>query len=148
MASEYKPNLGIISLAAASTTLNVDGFAGRTMVFNRAAGATAILPAATGSGYSFDFIVGTTLSGANYVVRVASSADIFVGYAVFSQDAGDTVVMFETAADSDTMTFNGTGTGGVRGARVSVVDIAAGVWAIEVISNASGTEASPFTAAV
>ena len=85
MASEYKPNLGIISLAAASTTLNVDGFAGRTMVFNRAAGATANLPAATGSGYSVDFIVGTTLSGANYVVRVASASDIFVGYFSISE---------------------------------------------------------------
>jgi hypothetical protein len=148
MPSQYFENYGVISLTAASTTITDEGFVGSRLVFNRAAGATAILPAATGSGNRYEFIVGTTLSGGNYVVRVANSSDIFVGWALFSADAGDTAVMFETAADSDTITMNGTGTGGVRGARVIVDDIAANLWAVNCISNASGTEATPFSAAV
>jgi hypothetical protein len=148
MASEYKPNLGVISLTAATATVNADGFAGRTIALNRAAGVTVTLPAATGSGYSYDFIVGTTVTSNGYIIRVANSTDIFAGYAILSQDAGDTLVMFETAADSDTITMNGVGTGGLRGARVSIVDIAAGVFAVQVISTATGTEATVFSATV
>lgn len=149
MASEFKPNAGVISLTAATAILNVDGFAGRTIALNRAAGGvTATLPASTGSGFSYEFIVGTTLSSGSYVVRVANSTDIMAGYAVVAQDAGDTLVMFETAADSDTITFNGTTTGGLRGARIRLTDLASGLYAVEVITAATGTEASPFSATV
>lgn len=145
MASEYKPNLGIISITAATATVNADGYAGRTIVLNRAAGITVTLPPATGSGYSYDFIVGTTFTG-NGIIR-AAGADVFAGFAQVAQDAGDTTVMFETAATSDTITMNGTTRGGIRGARVRIVDIAEGVFHAHVITAATGTEATPFSTA-
>ena len=44
--------------------------------------------------------------------------------------------------------WNGTTTGGITGARCKVIDIAANLWHVEVISDASGTEATPFSATV
>lgn len=48
-------------------------------------------------------------------------------------DAGDTIVAFETAAASDTITMNGTTTGGLVGDRILLKDIAAGFWQVQVI---------------
>ena len=58
------------------------------------------------------------------------------------------VVVFETAADSDTITLNGTTTGGLVGADVELIDIAADTWFVNVRTAATGTEATPFSAAV
>ena len=63
-------------------------------------------------------------------------------------DAGDTIVAFETAAASDTITMNGTTTGGLVGDRILLKDIAAGFWQVQVIGAATGTEATPFSATV
>ena len=83
-----------------------------------------------------------------YIIKVANATDVMVGNAILAQDAGDTAVMFEAAASSDTITLNGTTTGGLLGARVSVVDIASGIWFVDVVSAATGTEATPFSATV
>jgi hypothetical protein len=148
MPSEYKPNAGVVSLTDASVTVRADAHAGVPLIFNRAAGTTATLPAATGSGFNYEFIVGTALTSNSNIIRVANSVDIMVGNAILLQDAGDTMVGFETAGTSDTITFNGTTTGGVRGARALVTDIAAGVYWVQVVSAATGTEATPFSATV
>lgn len=148
MPSEYKPNLGVVSVTSATLTARVDAHAGVPVVLNRAAGITVTLPAASGSGASFDFILQTAVTSNSTIIRVANSTDVMVGNAILAQDAGDTVVMFEAGATADTVTFNGTTTGGLAGARVRALDIASGIWAVEVISAATGTEATPFSATV
>jgi hypothetical protein len=71
------------------------------------------------------------------------------GHAWLTQDSADTVVAFETAATSDTITLNGTTKGGAGiGDYVELIDIAANQWAVRVFSKATGTEATPFSAAV
>ena len=143
MPSNYFENYGVISLTSATVSITDEGYLGSRIILNRAAGITVTMPAATGSGNRYEFIVGTALSGANYVIA-ALGTDIMAGHAILSQDSADTVVMFETAADTDKITMSGTATGGVRGARIVLDDIASGVWAVQMISNASGSEATPF----
>jgi len=55
---------------------------------------------------------------------------------------------FYTADSSDTITMDGSTKGGLKGWRVVADDIAAGIWAVTVHSEASDTEATPFSAAV
>ena len=55
---------------------------------------------------------------------------------------------FYTAATSDTITLDGSTKGGLKGWRVTCTDMAADTWAVMVMSEASGTEATPFSAAV
>jgi hypothetical protein len=53
------------------------------------------------------------------------------------------------AATSDTITLNGTTTGGVSiGDWVEIVDVASGVFAATGLTTSSGTEATPFSATV
>lgn len=148
MPSEYKPNFGVQEITAATLAVRTDAYAGVPIILSRAAGVTATLPAATGSGADFTFIVRTTVTSNGYIVRVANSTDVMVGNALLAQDAGDTAVMFEAGATADTVTLNGTTTGGLAGALVRVIDIASGLWWVDVRSAATGTEATPFSATV
>lgn len=145
MASEYKPNLGVVSLTA-STTLNADGYAGRTIVLNAAAGLTVTLPAATGTGYTYDIVVGTTVTSNSYIIRVASASDVMMGTLDVASDIAG--VTCPTTSTSDTITMNGTTTGGVLGSYVRLQDVASGKWAVTGGLVSSSTEATPFSAAV
>jgi hypothetical protein len=136
----------LVNVTAAAVTITSDTHEDLVVMLNRAAGITATLPAATGSGARYQFIVGTTFTGSGIIQVVGN--DIMTGLALVAQDGGDTSVVFETAADSDTITLNGTTTGGLKGADVTLIDIAADTWWVNVRTAATGTEATPFSAAV
>lgn len=119
----------------------------KVITLNRAAGMALTLPAATGSGVQFDIVVGTTFTGA-CTIKVTGN-DVMKGFAILGLDGGDTCSFFATAADTDTITFAADNTtGGIAGARVTLKDIAADTWAVEVFSDAAGSEATPFSATV
>jgi hypothetical protein len=141
MASEYKPNLGVITITAA-TTLDDDAYAGRTVNLNSATGRIVTLPAATGSGAVYTIFVGTTVSSGNHVVAAAGT-DIIQGVLNIATDiAGVTI---PTAADTDTITMNGSTTGGVRGSWMELQDVASGVWSLKGALVSTGAEATPFS---
>lgn len=117
------------------------------IVLNRAAGLAITLPAATGSGVQFDIVVGVTFTGACTIKCVGN--DIMKGFAILGLDGGDTCSFFATASDTDTITFAAdNSTGGIAGARITLKDILADTWAVEVFSDAAGSEATPFSATV
>ncbi|PDT82929.1 hypothetical protein [Sinorhizobium sp. BJ1] len=142
--TSYKP----ISLTAATLTLSRKTHVGATVVVDRAAGSTVTLPAATGTGDKYKLVVKTTITSNSFKVQVADATDVMSGTATFGQDSADTAVLFETAADSDTITMNGSTTGGIAGDIVELEDIATNLWSVKVLGSATGTEATPFSAAV
>ena len=112
------------------------------------AAATFTLPAATGSGAEFQFIV-SVVNTSNYVIKVADATDTIDGSVTLHQDSATTVSTFNTAADSDTITLNGTTQGGVSiGDEITLIDIASNQYMVKGILTASGTEATPFSASV
>ncbi len=131
----------------ASTTL-ADTHVGTTVVVNAAAGLTLTLPAAYGSGKEFEIVIGTTVTSNSVAVKVANASDTMTGVCMNAADGGDTVVAFETAASSDTITMNGSTTGGIKGDRIRLKDVATNLWSVTVIGSATGTEATPFSATV
>lgn len=137
-----------ISLTAATYTLTAEAHSGTTLVATRAAGIVCTLPAALGYGSEYNFFVSTTITSNSLIVKVANSTDVMQGAAYVAQDAADTVVAFETAATSDTITMNGSTLGGIRGDRIRIKDVAAGLYEVQVYSQATGTEATPFSATV
>lgn len=145
MASEYKPNLGVITLTA-STTLTADGYAGKTIVLSAAAGLTVTLPAATGSGATYEIIVATTVTSNGYIIRVANSSDVMMGVLSVATDIAG--VTCPTTSTSDTITMSGSTTGGLLGSRVVLTDAAANKWAVSGELVSTGAEATPFSAAV
>lgn len=145
MPSPYMENYGAPQWTAATLTVTPDAYAGKTIVSNLAATQTATLPAATGSGNIYRFFVQTTKTG-DLVLQVASASDIMQGAIGVATDAAGVVI--PTAATSDTLTMNGTTTGGVKGSLAVFQDIASGVWSVSGALVSTGTEATPFSAAV
>lgn len=130
--------------------------AGRVITLNRAAGIAVTLPVATGTGDKYTFIIGTTFTGAASIA-VADATDYMVGNALLGIDGGTAVPhLYPTAntgtlaTESDTLSLFGTANsqGGFKGQRIEFVDIATDIWAVQVVGDAGGTEATPFSAAV
>ena len=111
------------------------------------AAATFTLPAATGSGATYHFIV-SVVNTSNYVIQVTGD-DTIDGSVILHQDSANTVVSFNTVAASDTITLNGTTKGGVSiGDELTLIDSLADQYIVKGVLTASGTEATPFSAAV
>lgn len=113
-----------------------------------AAGLTLTLPAAAGLGDTYRIFIGTTVTSNSVIIKVANSSDIMAGIAFSAADSGDSVNGWETASTSDTITLNGTTTGGIKGDYIELVDCAANTWATLVRSSSTGTEATCFSATV
>ena len=151
--------------ADSSTSLTVATHAGR-IVHNDAAGAvTHTLPAVNATadsvvagpgpdinnlnnvGATFTIINSITKTG-DLVVQVANSTDVMSGGAFFIDDSSDNVVGFETVAASDTITLNGSTTGGVTYAKIVCTVLASGTWSVSVHTGCTSTPATCFSAAV
>lgn len=137
----------IVNLTAATLAVTEAAHDGKVITVNKADGTAITLPAATGSGTSLKFIIGTTITSVGTTIKVTGD-DTMTGNAILAQDAADTAVMFEAGATADTITLNGTTTGGLKGDSVELIDIAADLWWVRVVGAATGIEATPFSATV
>lgn len=140
-----------LPFVADTPTLSLNGSThggGVTVIASRAAGINMKLPKALGHGVEFDIFVGTTITSNNLIISVADSVDVMSGVCITAQDAGDTVAAYETAADSDTITMNGSTRGGIKGDRIRLKSVQPGVWAVQIIASGTGTEATPFSATI
>lgn len=137
-----------VNVTAATLTVANLSRNGKRYTVNVASGCAVTLPAATGSGNVVEFIIGTTITSNSTTIKVTGN-DVMTGQAIVAQDDASNVnIAFETAADSDTITLNGSTTGGIKGDRIRLVDIAADTWHVEAVMSATGTEATPFSATV
>jgi len=146
MPSQYFENYGIVTVTSATISITDEAHVGQRIVMNRAAGITATLPEATGSGNRYEFIGAADASGSQ-IIKVADNTDVMMGVAYLGNDSAG-ASCFYTADTSDTITLDGSTRGGLKGWRVVLDDIAANTWAVVVMSEASGTEATPFSATV
>ncbi len=140
----------VVNVTAATLTVDPDAHAGKLITLNRAGGIAVTLPAATGSGDVYEFLTGTTFTS-NATIKVANSTDIMVGFATFANNAANTADTFETAADSDTYTYDAA-VAGLAGGRVTFRDVkmngTTAVWLVSAIEAEDGTSATPFSATV
>ena len=138
----------IVTLTAATATVTAAAHSGRTVLLDRAAGQALTLPAATGTGNSYKFFVLTTITSNTTTIKVADATDVMAGVAIVANDSDASASIFETASTSDTITFDGSTTGGIKGATVELQDVATNLWSVRVIGAATGSEATPFSATV
>jgi hypothetical protein len=134
-------------ITTATIDLTTGEYAGRTVVLNRAAGQAVTLPPAVASGNTYRFFVLTSITSNTTTIKVTGN-DTMAGMAIFANDTDASASIFETAADTDTITFNGSTTGGLIGAMVELTDVSLDLWAVIVHSAATGSEATPFSATV
>lgn len=152
-----RPNIPVRSMTfkpyqiAAAMTLTEQDHAGRLGYFDIAAGVTVTLPRATGSGAVYRFRVKTTVTSVNDIIKVGNTDDQMIGN-IYSTLVGTptTVNGWQAVLASafDTITMNGTTTGGISGDWIEVEDIAQGFFAVRGAVMQSGTGATLFTATV
>lgn len=138
-------------LIAAGGTLSatVAAHDGKIICLDTAAGSVVTLPASSGSGAVFRFLVTVLATSNSHVIKVANATDEFRGFVV--QDASEATApnIWWAADDDDTITLNRTTTGlADLGEYFEIVDAVSGVFFVRGFSQANGTEATPFSATV
>jgi hypothetical protein len=112
---------------------------------------TATLPDATGSGHKFTFIVAAVNSN-GHIIKVPDSSNTFSGSVNMLDNDGTAQAAYAArAADGDdTITLNGTTTGGQIGDWVEFTDIAADKWSVrgQLVVPSGSDVADPFSATV
>lgn len=138
--------------AGSTLTLTEALHGGKTICLDTAAGSVVTLPAASGSGARFYFVVTVIATSNSHKIQVANASDTMIGMVLsVSDDAGFPVKGYtaDATAGADTITLNRTTTGStVKGEWFEVQDVAANKWNVRGMIAATGTEATPFSAAV
>jgi hypothetical protein len=130
-------------------TLDRDVHGGETMQLDTATGSTVTLPAAVGSGVRFSFCTSVIATSNSHKVQVANATDVMSGALQVVDNADGTCTSFGTVAASDTITLNRTTSGSVKiGEYFWVEDVKAGFWSVGGFVIATGSEGTPFSAAV
>ncbi len=107
-----------------------------------------VLPAATGTGYTYTIIFKTAFTGGT--IKCASASDSFLGGCTgIDSDADGTAMAWLAAANDDTVTLNGVATGGIAGDHLIFRDVASGLFHVSGhLTFSGGGEATPFSATV
>lgn len=141
---------------AAGSTLALTSANNKQLVkLDTLTGSVVTLPAATGSGVRFRFLVTVLATSNSHKVQVANASDFMIGSIHGVSDDPATVKGWIAAnsgtvgTNSDTITLNRTTTGSVSvGELIEIEDVAANTWLVTGAITQSGTEATPFSAAV
>ncbi len=132
--------------AGSTLTLSQELHDGKTILFYHADGSVITLPAATGTGMTFRFIVSVTVTSNVHSIATDSDSDEFAGHTYqVDTDTTDTVKAYPAivADNFDLISMNGTTTGGLIGDWIELVDIVTGTWAVNFLTNGNGTVAAP-----
>ena len=144
--------LPAIHTFTATDAVTISEHAGRTLLLGEVGGnalVTLTLPAATGTGAVYKFIV-SVANTSNYVIKVADATDTIDGIMLYLDEDGTAVTAFPTVAASDTITLNGGTTGGIVGDYLELIDIATNQYHVRGVMRvaAGANPATPFSATV
>lgn len=140
-------NMQPIAITAAKT-LTKKAHGNCLLVWNSTTGAAVTLPASNGDGTRFEIVMNKLIGSGSFTLVVANATDVMAGVALTVDDDGVPANAWATSATSDTVTMDGSTTGGKVGDKIVVTDMATGFWQVNVWSNESGTEATPFSATI
>lgn len=140
--------------AGSALVMNQVQHAGKTIFLDTAAGSTCTLPAATGSGLKYRFIVQTLATSNSHIIKVANATDAMQGFIFVRDDTADaSMAFFAVAGTSDTITLNRSTTGSVVvGEMIEIEDVKVSTsvnrYQVTGFVAVTGTPATPFSATV
>lgn len=142
------PDDDVVTLDAATySATEIAAYKGKTCLLARSGGIDITLPAATGSGDTYEFIVSVATADGYALLAGTNGAD-FNGVIMGQADTVTTAERRAAGATDNTLTLGGTSqaTGGSVGDYIRIIDIATNEWFIEGTISQGGTEATPFSA--
>ena len=141
----------IVNLTAATLSLTAATHGERIVTVDKADGTAITLPAATGTGNRYKVVITTTITSNSTTIKAASASDSFIGSARGVDDdvEGATGYQWNAETADDTVTLDGTATGGKAGDYFIFEDVASGIFLVEgSITQSGASEATPFSATV
>lgn len=139
----------IVDCTAATLTLTQALHANRIVTLNRAAGVTVTLPEATGTGDLYTVVIGTAATSNANVIETSATTEHMTGSLRSVDDDADTGLAFNADTSDDTITMDGTATGGKVGDKIEILDYEATNFSVDGhITQSGGSEVTPFSAAV
>lgn len=131
---------GAITMAAHEGRPLLMGASGAALTFT--------LPAATGLGSRYLFAV-SVVNTSNYLIKVPTGSQVMKGTilgASTTDSATDAARTWASGTTDDTITLNGTTTGGVKvGDWIEFIDMSATFWFVRGFVTQSGSEATMFS---
>ena len=141
-----------IAAGVDALTASANLHAGKVVKIGKTTGTIVTLPAATGTGNVYTFVIGTAATSNANIIKVANATDVMNGSVCLQQDtdSAGSLKMWLAAVNDDTITLAGAATtGGIAGATIILRDYASGFWSAQVFaSSGGGAEATPFSATV
>ena len=135
--------------AGGTLTMTRDAHDGKIIKLDTAAGSVVTLPTSDGTGAVYKFLVTVTATSNSHVIKVGNATDEMRGFVVQDADTATAPNIWWAADNDDTITLNRTTTGlAAQGEYFELVDATAGHFFVRGFSQASGTEATPFSATV
>ena len=140
---------GALVAGGGTLTMTAAAHAGRTIALDTATGSVITLPTSTGGGAVYKFLVTVTATSNSHVIKVGNVTDEMRGFVIQDADTATAPNTWWAADNDDTITLNRTTTGlAAQGEYFEIVDAVAGHFYVRGYSQASGTEATPFSATV
>ena len=136
-------------VVAVTATLTLDPLlhAGRICAVSLGASTvTLTLPAATGSGDRYAVYVVVNATPSSLVITASAAGSDIQGAVPLGDQGLITGVVATPEVADNTITMNGTTTGGALGTYLELVDVAPGVYALLGNISTDGAEADPFSA--
>jgi len=135
--------------AGATLTMTQAAHAGKIIALDTAAGSIVTLPASTGGGAVYRFLVTVTATTNSHIIKVGNATDEMRGYVIQDSDTATAPNTWWAADNDDTITLNRSTTGlAAQDEYFELVDAVLNHFYVRGYSQASGTEATPFSATV
>ena len=135
----------IVAVTAPTLAVDVATHEGKIVTLSLAAGTNVTLPACTGSGAKYTFVIVTANTSTDTYSFAVTGNDTIYGHC-FGVDGDGEPGNAWTAAGSTSAAFGGTNhaSGGNIGDVIKFTDIAADIWLCEAWITQGGTEVTPF----
>lgn len=134
----------VVNLAV-TTAITEAAHEGKTIVMGGAGAARTFPLPVPVPGMKFRFVVGA-VNTSGYLIKSAAGTQTMSGTVLTLSDGAAAVLGYTAGATDDTVTLNGTTTGGASiGDWIQVEALTATKWAVTGNTTSSGTEASPFS---
>jgi hypothetical protein len=142
---------GVVAVTAGTLALTAAAHAGRIVTLETLTGTTLTLPAATGTGNVYTVVIKTAATSNAHVVETSATSEHMTGSVRGVDDDGEgaTGYQWNSETSDDTVTMDGTATGGKPGDILIFRDYVATNYTVEGSLTQSGaSEATPFSASV
>ena len=140
-------NYSVINVTGTTLTVTAATHSGTICTLNRATGIALTMPNATGTGNTYNFFIGTTITTTSVTTFTrGTAADVMSGICYMAK-AATALTPFLSASNSNTVTLgvSSNTSGGTLGDWLQFVDVGTNQWWVMLLLAGAGTVVTPFS---